>query len=292
MAQTDATGSTEDTVTVQPETETTQIAEPVECPVCFTENPPGEVWCADCGFRLDSTPEATEAEAPAFVLVDADDPEREYAVAEGETSVGREDADILLSAATVSRSHAKLIVEEGRCSVVDLGSANGTFVNGERIETDEPIPLSPGDEVVFGTVRLLVPGEADSAAQPAPEEEAEQREMLGKLILVADSPAEYPLHEGINSIGRRGENDIALSFDGYVSGRHCNIVLETDRCFIEDLGARNGTFVGRERVEPGQTRELLDGDEILLGKTTLKVSLTLPEGEGIDLVEPAPENES
>lgn len=290
MAQTDAGNPSEDTAVVEPQAEATQIVEPVECPVCFTENPPGEVWCADCGFRLDSTPEVVEAEAPAFVLVDAEDPEREYPLAEGETSVGRENADILLVVPTVSRSHAKLAVEDGRCTVVDEGSANGTFVNGERIETGQAVPLSPGDQVIFGTVRLLVPGEGEP--EPEPEQEPMERGVLGKLILVADSPAEYPLHEGINSIGRRGDNDIALSFDGYVSGRHCNIVLEADGCLVEDLGSRNGIFVGGERVQPGGTRELLDGDEILLGQTTLKVSLTLPEGEGIDLVEPAPEDES
>jgi pSer/pThr/pTyr-binding forkhead associated (FHA) protein len=283
MAQTDA-GRTDDTVIVRPAAETTQIAQPVECPVCFTENAPGEVWCADCGFRLDATPEQTQIEAPAFLLVDADDPERQYPIAAGETSVGRQNADLLLTNPTVSRTHAKLIVEGDVCSVVDLGSANGTFINGQRIEPNVPVQLRPGDEVVFGTVRLRVPGEAEPALRPQAEQPA--RPVLGRLILVADSPAEYPLHEGLNAVGRSGDNDVVLSFDGFVSGHHCNIILDADACFVEDLNSRNGTFVGGQRVEPGRPRELMDGDELLLGKTTLRLSLSLPEGDGIDLVEP------
>jgi len=288
MAASNAGSPTDDTVIMRPQTETTQVSEPVECPVCFTENPPGEKWCVECGFRLDSTPEAVEPEAPAFVLVDAEDPDRQYALDEGENSVGRKDADILLTVPTVSRSHAKLIVDGGRCSVVDVGSANGTFVNGQRIEPNHPVPLHPGDEVVFGTVRLLVPTGGEDEGAVERELEPEDRKVLGKLTLVADSPAEYPLREGINSIGRRADNDIALSFDGFISGRHCNIVLESDGCFIEDVGSRNGTFVNGERVEPRQSRELADGDEILLGKTTLRLSLELPEGEGIELVPQKP----
>lgn len=288
MAASNGGSTSGDTVIIRPQTETTQISEPVECPVCFTENPPGETWCVDCGFRLDSPPEAVQVQAPAFVLVDAEDPDRQYALNEGENSVGRKDADILLSVPTVSRSHAKLIVDGGRCSVVDIGSANGTFVNGQRIEPNHPVPLHPGDEVAFGTVRMLVPAGGEDEGEAERELEPEDRKVLGRLILVADSPAEYPLREGINSIGRRADNDVSLGFDGFVSGRHCNIILESDGCFIEDVGSRNGTFVNGERVEPRQTRELADGDEILLGKTTLRLSLELPEGEGIELVPQKP----
>ena len=50
-----------------------------------------------------------------------------------------------------SGAHACLLVGEGRWWVDDLGSTNGTFVNGARI--DRPTPLSDGDEIRFGRVR-------------------------------------------------------------------------------------------------------------------------------------------
>ncbi len=51
----------------------------------------------------------------------------------------------------VSRRHAKLIIgRDGGVAVVDLGSTNGTYVNGERLEADEPRELRPNDNVRVG----------------------------------------------------------------------------------------------------------------------------------------------
>jgi hypothetical protein len=58
------------------------------------------------------------------------------------------DCDIILSGALVSRHHTVFTVDGGKVVVTDLGSTNGTFLNGERIES---AVLSPGDEVVIGT---------------------------------------------------------------------------------------------------------------------------------------------
>jgi pSer/pThr/pTyr-binding forkhead associated (FHA) protein len=54
---------------------------------------------------------------------------------------------------TVSRVHAVLEVMASRWCVRDLGSRNGTFVNGERIWNERP--LRTGDEIRVGTVRLI-----------------------------------------------------------------------------------------------------------------------------------------
>lgn len=56
-----------------------------------------------------------------------------------------------------SRRHAVLRLVEGRLEVVDLGSRNGTFVNGERVET--PRRLRPGDRIQIGSDTLeVLPG--------------------------------------------------------------------------------------------------------------------------------------
>ena len=58
---------------------------------------------------------------------------------------------------TTSRRHAKLVREDGRLFVCEeIGTANGTFVNGVRIGTGVNVPLNEGDELRFGGVRAVV----------------------------------------------------------------------------------------------------------------------------------------
>jgi hypothetical protein len=72
----------------------------------------------------------------------------------GPMTVGREkDNTIALPLdGTVSRRHARIDLENGNWVVVDMGSSNGTFVNGQRLA--EPRILQRGDEVQFGSVRF------------------------------------------------------------------------------------------------------------------------------------------
>ena len=62
-------------------------------------------------------------------------------------------AELFLDDVTVSRHHAIFTIEGGRLVVRDLGSTNGTYVNGERC--DEAV-LSVGDQVYIGRFHLVV----------------------------------------------------------------------------------------------------------------------------------------
>ena len=64
---------------------------------------------------------------------------------------------------TLSRAHARLVADESGLVAHDLGSANGTFVNGERIDRSISAALCPGDVLELGELALLV----DPAAAPA-----------------------------------------------------------------------------------------------------------------------------
>ena len=64
----------------------------------------------------------------------------------------RPGSDIFLNDTYMSGEHARLTLHEGRWWLADLGSTNGTFVNGTRI--DRPTPLAPGVEVRFGRINL------------------------------------------------------------------------------------------------------------------------------------------
>jgi DNA-binding winged helix-turn-helix (wHTH) protein len=78
---------------------------------------------------------------------------REVALGEGDTLLGRgDDATVLVDASSVSRRHALIRVRDGRATVEDLGSRNGTFVRGERLAAS--CELADGDEIHLGHVPL------------------------------------------------------------------------------------------------------------------------------------------
>ncbi len=73
-------------------------------------------------------------------------------------TIGRKGTDIVLEQPLVSRRHADLRWQDGKHVLIDKDSANGTFVNGVRIEGARP--LSPGDVVQIGTFRLTYDGDS------------------------------------------------------------------------------------------------------------------------------------
>jgi pSer/pThr/pTyr-binding forkhead associated (FHA) protein len=76
-----------------------------------------------------------------------------FLLGHGITTVGRDvAADIFLDDITVSRKHAQLIREGGRCLLVDTGSLNGSYVNGLRSDATH---LRSGDVVQIGAFRLV-----------------------------------------------------------------------------------------------------------------------------------------
>jgi predicted component of type VI protein secretion system len=69
--------------------------------------------------------------------------------------------EIIIEEPTVSRRHAEVTKRSDVFQIRDLGSTNGTFVNGKRVEA--PTPIEAGDEIRFGAVRLYV--RRDAGAQ-------------------------------------------------------------------------------------------------------------------------------
>ncbi len=269
--------------------EPTQMAVSVECPVCHTPNPPAEVYCMDCGFLLSSTPEERMEEfevSPPAVLV-TQDGTREFTLRVGENTVGRQDADVLLTHNTVSRKHAVVTLEDGKVYVEDIGSTNGTFVGGKKLEPGQRVELANSAEVVFGNQLLilkLVAATQEKAAEEEPpqqkyaietgqisvqEQETEQAQLVAKLVS-EDGKLSYILAPGTYSVGRREGNAIVIP-DPYCSGSHAELRVQKSRIEVVDLESTNGTWVNGVRIEPNEPREVQIGDELTFGKTVLRL---------------------
>lgn len=91
--------------------------------------------------------------AQLVVLDDSGSPKEKIAITRDPIVIGRlSNSDVVLSDANVSRRHAELRREGGTWILVDLGSTNGTLVNGKLAREHR---LSDGDRLTFGTSEML-----------------------------------------------------------------------------------------------------------------------------------------
>jgi two-component system, NtrC family, sensor kinase len=92
-------------------------------------------------------------------VIQGPDKGRTFELRAGDNVVGREnDATIVLNDQTASRAHSCISVDNGQSLLSDVGSANGTFLNGVRI--GQPTGLKRGDQVRCGSTLLVFQGDA------------------------------------------------------------------------------------------------------------------------------------
>ena len=108
---------------------------------------------------------------------------REVTIPETGAVLGRDKtADIVLGEKVQSRRHCRIFRQEGRWLVEDLGSRNGTFVNGTRATRAE---LRGGDTIQLGQTRLTVPAPVVPARPAEPEPAAAGHVHRRRLVLIA-----------------------------------------------------------------------------------------------------------
>ena len=218
-----------------------------------------------------------------------------------EITIGRTDGNtIRLTEQNVSRKHVRLTLRNGVLRIEDLGSYNGTSLNGSALSG--VASLKDGDVILIGDYRLgiqedrtsqTVPASSSSEATPAAPPVAEEMDgkptipistMVAQAGALAASTAfsepparlvvasrfmsgtEFILDRPAHVIGRTGENDIIINHKS-ISRHHAKIVREGARYVILDLESANGVRVGG--VE-GDRIELQSGDVIELGEVRLR----------------------
>lgn len=191
----------------------------------------------------------------------------EMAIVKAALSFGR-DADndvVLLDDPKVSRQHARLSYVGQGFQIVDLGSSNGTQVNGRPLPARQPQPLRPGDVIQIGSfqfaVRLPVAGAppppflGDAVRLSARPQAGLAIYAEGKVQKFALAPDKREL-----SLGRRSDNDVVIPA-AVVSGHHARLQRADAGYRIVDLGSANGlTFAGQRLAE----KTLADGDVLYI----------------------------
>ena len=192
-----------------------------------------------------------------------------------------------------SRRHCRIYRAQGALAIEDLGSTNGTYVNGTRLTG--PQWLQHGDQLQVGNTvarvahptgpaQAMQPQQPVQPVQPAqpvqpqpiteqqPPVTAQQPPAANLTLTVASGPlagTSFPI-AGELQFGRLVGGMGALGGDIRLSRRHARVVADAQgNAYVEDLQSSNGTFVNGERIT--QSRWLSPGDRIFIGSTEMLV---------------------
>lgn len=104
-----------------------------------------------------------------FLIQEGDNAGKEIELNAFPYTIGRaRDCDIVLDYTEISRLHARVDTDHQNAILEDMGSTNGTFVNGRRLDSGQTHRLRAGDEVRFGTVAIWVFDDPVTTATIAP----------------------------------------------------------------------------------------------------------------------------
>ncbi len=188
-----------------------------------------------------------------------DSPPIQCSLEPGYVLVGRtHQATLHLDHDEVSGRHCLLRVGQGRVSVEDLGSTNGTYLNGYALPAYQAVPVKAGDRIHVGSVCLSLTTRRETAPRSLPlslgvgkregtisvHRAGRQRQATtDKLDLALVGKSEI-------LIGRAADCDIRLSHPT-VSRYHSRLRRRRAGWLVEDLGSIDGTFVdGLRLVRP------------------------------------------
>lgn len=175
--------------------------------------------------------------------------------------IGRDPrCDVVLADPMVSARHAQIAPSPSGYWLTDLGSTNGTFVNGQRVQQ---VLLRPGDQIRVGAtwVRLGAP-EISGQVAHAPTPPAPSAAPGGAWLEVGGQRHFVSATGG--EVGRDPRCSVVLN-DPTVSARHARLEYRDGAWWLTDLGSTNGTFVNGQRV---QRHMLQRGDTIHFGRAS------------------------
>lgn len=202
---------------------------------------------------------------------------KEYQVPDGGLVLGRDaSCDVVVAQSEVSRRHAEIAPGEMGYVVRDT-SANGVFVNGERVQGSRRLsrsdvlrvgteefrfhanvaPAAPAAPTpVVASAPMSAPTDHERAAmmsQPTPlamPKAEDPRPELASLEILNEGPAKgtrFPIRSALTHIGRGVHNDVRLADDS-VSETHAKLQRRENGWYVVDMDSTNGTYVGGARI--------------------------------------------
>ena len=180
----------------------------------------------------------------------------------------------------LSRRHARIFCENGIIHIADMGSKNGTAVNGVDVR-QKTARLQQGDELQFGrtlTFQVQLRSHAPVAVtrlvslalQPADDTAGLQPIIVTRFpFLISKADPAFARY--------RDSHSQQVNF---LSRRHAHVFLKRGLPQVEDLGSTNGTFVNGRRLDE-QARALEEGDTVGFGGRFFVYRVVLQKEEAV-----------
>lgn len=223
---------------------------------------------------------------PKLILKErGSDAEKTFDFKHEDITIGRsETSSIAINSTGVSRSHARIYPDAKDFYIKDLGSGNGTKLNGIRLPKNEKYILKHNDVITIDNFDLrfqLIDELLNQSFNDITDSDILEVKLLKKVLRALDRET-IPSIEVLNGVaeGKKGflSDDIAeltigrdpmceFQIEEYViSRKHARIVKKWGGIIIEDLGSKNGVYVNNRQVKE---EFLHDGDRIALGTIVL-----------------------
>jgi len=261
----------------------------VKCPFCGFGNEEGALFCEQCKSDVSNvapTPSSPSGGPPPTPMPGTIPPMDAYPVAafeEAPVMAAIVEEDVPVVAIVEEEPPIVEIIEEAppAAAVAEPPPAPPAAVVAEAPAPPPPPPMMAPDVAAAEAA----PPPAAATAKPVAAGQipipigAAVKLIVQRGVKVGE---EYSLFGGENFIGRADEKpvDVDLTFQEpedrvWCSRQHALIVFDdaTGVMTIEDLNSSNGTFVNRERVYPGQPRQLYVGNTIQIGTVHMKIKV-------------------
>jgi FHA domain len=235
----------------------------IKCSECGYENMDGLDYCDGCGAKLESSAvhDAGSTAAPSAAAPSSSIPTAPEAAGGNETAAAE-------AAPTAGESGASAAATAQSSVSAEPGASNEHIT----VVPEPAAAKAPTGEMNAGAAAPV--SDAQVAAAPF--------KIKLSIIRGGRRGQEFELESGNNLVGRWDPEtgafpEVDLDADdpeAKVSRKHALIRIDASKITIEDIGSLNGTYVNRQpRLQPGSPLDLKDGDEIIIGKTFLKLSI-------------------
>lgn len=178
--------------------------------------------------------------------------------------VGSQDScDVVVKEATASGLHFRLIqFDDAHFEIEDLGSTNGTYVDGKQIAPHTPVPVTPRQRITLGSQVAFSWPVQPKLQSPAPPAQTK-------------APDSAPSSRVIR-VGRAPDCDVILDYP-VVSREHARITETNGQYSLEDLHSTNGTAVNQIQNRISAQVSIRPEDEVYLGSFKISAARLISE---------------